>query len=502
MLGCVKTITMYLPQFHVIPENDEWWGKNYTEWTAVKCAVPLFKGHNQPKVPLNENYYDLTDKETMLWQSRLMKKYGIDGQCFYHYYFKDGRLILERPAENLLRWKDVDMPFCFCWDHHNWVKTWSAVSGNSWADKFEKREGATSEGLLLEQRYGGQEVWRKHFMYLLPFFKDERYIRCSGRPVFLIHGPGTIYCLAPMITYWRMLAEENGIHGLYVIGENAESHLGCLDAVILRAPHMFWKLKNGGDNFRFNYDEMWNHILNAPAKRDCKTYFGGIADYDDTPRRGKNGIVAENFSINKFQNYMCKLYKKSLCLKNEFLFINAWNEWGEGMYLEPDEEHGYAYLEAVKEAQELADKTVWEYPASLEFESVEKKYNILMKNSIRDKKIYRCMDRWMQLWEKNISLSEYLIKKKIDTIAVYGIGILGRHFVYEMEHSEIEIKYLIDRKARKSFSGYRIVKPSDELEAVDVVVVTAINDFEEIYEALKEKVNAQIVSLEELVYEI
>ena len=123
----LRALAMYLPQFHRVPENDAWWGEGFTEWTAVKKAVPLFEGHEQPRTPLNSNYYDLMDKGTMEWQADLAKKYGIDGFCFYHYWFRDGRRILEKPAENLLQWKDIDMPFCFCWDPVSWARTWTKL---------------------------------------------------------------------------------------------------------------------------------------------------------------------------------------------------------------------------------------------------------------------------------------------------------------------------------------------------------------------------------------
>ncbi len=137
----VRTVTMYLPQFHRIPENDAWWGGGFTEWTAVRNAKPLFRGHSQPRVPKEEFYYDLMNKSTMIKQAEWMKQYGIYGQCFYHYYFKDGRRILEKPAENLLAWKDIDMPFCFCWANQAWARTWSSINGNSWADLYEKAFG-------------------------------------------------------------------------------------------------------------------------------------------------------------------------------------------------------------------------------------------------------------------------------------------------------------------------------------------------------------------------
>ena len=174
----MKTIAMFLPQFHRVKENDEWWGEGYTDWMAVKNAQKLFDEHYQPREPLQENYYDLLDKKTFEWQAGLMHKYDIDGLCFYHYYFKDGKKILEKPAENLLQWKDVDMPFCFCWDNTPWARTWSTIGEKAiWSDKYEKKYDQEGNGILLEQSYGGEKEWREHFQYLLPFFKDNRYLK-------------------------------------------------------------------------------------------------------------------------------------------------------------------------------------------------------------------------------------------------------------------------------------------------------------------------------------
>ena len=166
---------MYLPQFHEVEENNEWWGNGYTEWTAVKKATPLFHGHKQPKAPFNDNYYNLLDKQTMITQAKLAEEYGIDGFCFYHYYFKNGRKILEKPAENLLKWKDINMPYCFCWANETWARTWSNISGaNAWGSKFENKKQKAGSGILLEQRYGQEKEWEEHLEYLIPFFKDEK----------------------------------------------------------------------------------------------------------------------------------------------------------------------------------------------------------------------------------------------------------------------------------------------------------------------------------------
>lgn len=160
----VKLIAFYLPQFHAIPLNDQCWGKGFTEWTNVRKAQALFSGHDQPKIPLDLNYYDLMDDQVKIWQSNLAKKYGIFGFCYYHYWFKHGEKLLEKPAEQMLKNKKIEIPFCFCWANENWSKNW---------------DGGDQE-IIMEQDYGGKEEWERHFQYLLNFFQDERYITVDG----------------------------------------------------------------------------------------------------------------------------------------------------------------------------------------------------------------------------------------------------------------------------------------------------------------------------------
>ena len=184
----MKTIAMYLPQFHRVAENDAWWGEGFTDWSAMNRAKPLFDGHKQPKKPLNNYQYDLLEKETFLWQEQLMRAHGVYGFCFYHYWFKDGRRILEKPAENLLRWKEIQIPFCFSWANESWGRSWSNISNqNVWASAFEPKENRKGDGILLEQAYGNEEDWTEHFNYLLPFFQDPRYIKKGSQPVMLIY---------------------------------------------------------------------------------------------------------------------------------------------------------------------------------------------------------------------------------------------------------------------------------------------------------------------------
>ena len=184
----MKIIAFYLPQFHNIPENDEWWGDGFTEWTNVKKAKPLYEGHMQPRVPLGGNYYNLLDDNVKIWQADLAKKYGVYGFCYYHYWF-NGKMLLEKPMEQMLANKEVDIPFCICWANEPWTKAWVG----------DERK------LLIAQEYGQEEEWKQHFMYLLPFFKDERYITKNGKPLFVFYRPDIVPCMKEICISERRL---------------------------------------------------------------------------------------------------------------------------------------------------------------------------------------------------------------------------------------------------------------------------------------------------------
>ena len=192
----MRIIAFYLPQFHDIPENDEWWGKGFTEWVNVKKAKPLFEGHAQPRVPLNNNYYNLLDDNIKIWQSEIAQKHGIYGFCYYHYWF-NGKLLLEEPMEQMLKNKEITIPFCICWANEQWTKAW--VGENK---------------VLIAQKYGDKNEWAEHFYYLLPFLKDERYIYEKGKPLVVIYRPNIIPCLNEMLDYWVELAKKNGLNGI------------------------------------------------------------------------------------------------------------------------------------------------------------------------------------------------------------------------------------------------------------------------------------------------
>lgn len=353
----IKTIAMYLPQFHQIAENDEWWGEGFTEWQAVQKAGPLFEGHDQPRKPLQGRYYNLLDKDTMKWQAKLAKDYLVDGFCFYHYWFENGRRILEKPAENLLKWQDIDMPFCFSWANESWIRTWENVAeGNAWAEKFDGSIGekAGQKGVLLHQDYGTEKDWREHFEYLLPFFLDKRYISVDGKPVFVIYKPEHFgKSLTPMLDCWKRWIKEAGVPELYIIGSqcsvNSETIWPLMDARVKHGPAIGLANEQKIGNTRFfDYDYIWKRFLGMEGNQGDKTFYCGFVDFDSSPRQGEQAIIFRNGSPEKFEKYFGQLVDKSIRLGNELVFINAWNEWGEGMYLEPDESNGFQYLQAVK----------------------------------------------------------------------------------------------------------------------------------------------------------
>lgn len=343
----MKIIAIHLPQFHTVKENDEWWGEGFTEWINVKSANKLSKNHIQPREPLNDNYYNLLEKETMEWQAKISSDNGIYGFCYYHYWF-NGRKILEKPVENLLKWKDIKQNFCFYWANHTWKKTWNGT-----------------HKILIEQTYGGEKEWEDHFNYLLPFFQDERYIKINNKPIFVLYSAEDISDCENRIKYFNNRIKEYGFDGVYFI-ETLKKLKGKKvninsDGVMIREPSMafdsmsvFNKLINRLKRklktpVTYSYDKVWKAIIrNYRMKKAPDVMPSIIIDWDNTSRHKNRGSFLKGVSVNKFKKYFSKFIKECKN-ENEFLFINAWNEWAEGMYLEPDKVNKYSFLEAIKE---------------------------------------------------------------------------------------------------------------------------------------------------------
>ncbi len=348
-----KIIAFHLPQYHTFPENDEWWGKGFTDWNNVKKAKPLFKRHYQPRVPLNNNYYNMMDYETRKWQAETAKKYGVYGFCYYHYWF-NGKLLMEKPLEDLLEEKEIDLPFCLCWANEPWTRAWDG------GDK----------DIIMPQQYGDKADWKKHINYLIKFFKDERYIKVDNKPMMVIYRTNNIDDCDEMIQCWNNTCIENVFSGIYVVEEvnSFQFHPCCKmsEAYLDFAPWgVFWSRKTIYDyldkfrkiipkmrGIRNNtfYDTSWKRIINRryDKEQNKQHYLGAFVGWDNTPRNPTNGLVCLGDSSPKaFGKFFSKLYKKAINNNAEYIFINAWNEWAEGAYLEPDEKYGYGYLEQI-----------------------------------------------------------------------------------------------------------------------------------------------------------
>lgn len=359
----IKPIALYLPQYHVIPENNEWWGNGFTEWTNVKKAVPRFQGHYQPHIPLGKKYYDLSDPNVMIEQTKLAKKYGIYGFCFYHYWF-NGKLLLEKPLHNMLGNSEIDFPFCLCWANENWTRRWDG----------------TEKKILIKQEYHWEDDI-SHIQYLMQFFKDPRYIRIDNKPVFLLYRAELHPNIKVVSEMWNEEARKNGFEGLYLIAmenftRNVDPQEYGFNAAMEFAPdatlkgkkiykrnilkyrfgkflHSTGIIKNKiYENGIYDYITLKNNIISRTRRN--YTYFRCVCpSWDNSARREKNAILFTGSSPQAFGEWMKAMVnysRENLPRDNQFIFINAWNEWGEGCHLEPDEKWGFQYLEAVRDA--------------------------------------------------------------------------------------------------------------------------------------------------------
>ncbi|WP_027405946.1 glycoside hydrolase family 99-like domain-containing protein [Anaerovibrio sp. RM50] len=353
-------LAIYLPQYHQTEYNDKWWGEGYTEWTACKHAKPLFKGHVQPRIPYSE--YDLSHVNAISRQAKMAKEHGIDGFVIYHYY-SCGSKLLDKPTELLLNNEDIDTNYCLYWANESWESRW-------YGQKTE---------VIWEQKYGNENNWEEHFHYCLKFFKDKRYIKVDNKPVFIIYKDWSFKDVNKFVTYWNELAIKNGFDGIYfvktVAGGNDDS-LGCFNAAFEREPFYTFthglpafrkygrylrsrvleylnkiilnKFKTGVIQYQPDYKEICNLISSRNMPNGGRTILGAFTDWDNSPRRQYNSTVFRNVSVDAFEKCLRNQYYKAEEQESPFVIINAWNEWGEGNYLEPDELYSDGFLKAVK----------------------------------------------------------------------------------------------------------------------------------------------------------
>lgn len=345
-----------LPQFYETSENNEWWGKGFTEWTNVKKAKPLYEGHYQPVEPLNGNYYDLSKVENIRWQADLARKYDVEAFVYFHYWYC-GRHLLEKPCEILLNNPDIDINYCFCWANHTWTRAW---------------DGKNHE-ILVRQEYGDKNEWEEHINYLLPFFKDKRYEKIDNKPVLFIYKASDFKRNEERFNYWERRLIEEGFSGIYIVEYintfNTGPALMCSQAVFEDEPNYVCRFdisifnkakrvlcKKMKITDYQNYDALWKLILKRKRTYDGKHIIqGAFPCWDNSPRKGKNSRVIKGSTPQKFEKYLNKLVNTKRNDSSDILVLNAWNEWGEGAILEPTEQYGYGYLEALKNAVNHAE---------------------------------------------------------------------------------------------------------------------------------------------------
>lgn len=354
----IKVVAFYLPQYHPFPENDEWWGKGFTEWTNVGKAKKLFPRHYQPHVPADLGYYDLRLPEVREQQAEMAMAYGLSAFCIYHYWFGDGKVLMERPLNDMLKLKSPEFPFLLCWANHSWEnKNW-----NSDSQRMERK-------MLIEQKYLGLDDAEKQFYYLLDAFKDDRYFKIKGRLAYVFYRADMIPYYKEMCDLWNKLAEENGLPGFYFISNVSDMSLLNHPANLYMESNCLCLMSEvwGGYTSLMNrVREKLSKIIGVPTrvvsykkaieKMVSKRFSENrimpvvVPNWDHSPRLGANGTIFHNSTPDLFE----KLFSQTIDLVKEksdderIVFVKSWNEWAEGNHLEPDLRYGTGYLEAIK----------------------------------------------------------------------------------------------------------------------------------------------------------
>lgn len=349
-----RVIAFYLPQFHPITENDSWWGRGFTEWTNVTKARPLFKGHEQPHLPADLGFYDLRLPESRIAQAEMAAAHGVEGFCYWHYWFA-GRRLLERPFDEVLSSGQPDFPFCLGWANESWTGVWNNEPSR----------------MLIEQTYPGEADDRAHFEYLLKAFNDHRYITVDGKPLLFVYKPLKLPNAKKRFDFWRELAIKAGLKGLYIVGNNLldfddAASLGLDGAVVTtlgvvtskspvvnKAKWLIWGLRKkfalGGPR-TIEYKEAIKHLVPDLTKFNFEAYPCVYPNWDHTPRSGRKGLVLTNSTPTLFEKHLKDAVNAISSHDDEhsIIFLKSWNEWAEGNYMEPDSKWGLGYLEALK----------------------------------------------------------------------------------------------------------------------------------------------------------
>ena len=367
----IKFLTYYLPQYHPIPENDQWWGKGFTEWTNVAKAKPLFKDHYQPILPGELGFYDLRVPEIQEQQAQLAKDYGIDGFVYYQYWFGKDKMLLEKPAEVMLQNKNINLPFCFCWANETWRGIW---------------HGVDNPNVLIEQTYNGQSDYEAYFNYLLPFFQDSRYIKINNRPMFHIYRLDEIPDLDVFFETFNQLAVKYGFDGIHYIATGnidsknvtdndsvygvagldvfnqiryrqktffrRESILGRLENKVLSKLGITDVVGKRNKPLILDYSKgILSLNIEFPHQKYIQCVF---PNWDNSARSGKKSLIFKNATPQSWYIHLSRAIEQ--LKKNEknpqIIILKSWNEWAEGNYLEPDKKYGLQWLQMIQKVKE------------------------------------------------------------------------------------------------------------------------------------------------------
>lgn len=350
-----RIIAFYLPQYHPIPENDKWWGKGFTEWTLVAKAKPQFKNHYQPIIPSELGFYDLRLKQTQIDQSELAIEHGIEGFCYWHYWLGNGKRLLEKPFENVLKTNEIKAKFCLGWANHSWKGVFFGAKNK----------------LLIEQKYPGQNDDIKHYNLVLRAFKDKRYIRVNNKVVFYIYRPKDLPNCYEFTNLWRSLAKKDGLDGIHFIGEGiklSDKDKYGLDAVSYSNHReieylgfenkyvrgVLSKFSEKRLNKVYEYKDAMKLFLKK-GRVKASEYPSIIPGWDTTARLGKNALILKNNSPDLFYEHVKETLEKSshILPEENIVFLKSWNEWSEGNYVEPDTLNGRKFLEQIKRALQI-----------------------------------------------------------------------------------------------------------------------------------------------------
>lgn len=355
-----RFIAFYLPQYHPTKENDEWWGKGFTEWVNVAKARPLFRGHVEPHIPADLGFYDLRVPETREQQAELARKAGIEAFCYWHYWFGEGKRLLERPFNEVLSSGKPDFPFCLAWANHSWYK------------KLWDPNSKDKDILLMEQKYPGIDDYKEHFYTMLSAFQDKRYFKVNGKLFFVIYDAMKFEDVTTFISVWRQLAKENGLNDFYFVSTDFDSrnkeqiYSKGIDAVYnndtFNIHHHLNIVQKGLLHIKrtylhrptvFQYKDAIKHMVIEDCKND-RVIPMIVPNWDHSPRSGGNAIILQGSTPSLFKTITKRAINivKEKPKEEQIVIIKSWNEWGEGNYMEPDQEFGHGYLQALKDAIE------------------------------------------------------------------------------------------------------------------------------------------------------